>query len=171
MAFIGNGVEYGLHCLLHLVGDPEEVGHAGVRDLAELQGVSGEYLAKLFTKLAKADLVVAAEGVRGGFRLARSADRITVHDVVEAIEGDKDFFDCQEIRARCAVFDEQPPGWATRGVCSIHAVMKSAEAAMREELKRHTLADLARRTDAKSSAGYKGQVVAWLSGRAAARRP
>jgi DNA-binding IscR family transcriptional regulator len=36
-----------------------------------VQGVQVEYVAKLFTKLQKADLVVATEGVRGGFRLAR----------------------------------------------------------------------------------------------------
>ncbi|MDH0867352.1 Rrf2 family transcriptional regulator [Mitsuaria sp. GD03876] len=170
MSFIGTGVEYGLHCLLHLVDESDEGAHAGVRALAELQGVSGEYLAKLFTKLAKAELVVAAEGAGGGYRLARPADRITVHDVVVAIEGDKSFFDCREIRSRCAVFDDRPPGWATRGVCSIHAVMQTAEKAMRDELKRHTLADLAERTDKKAPAAYKGQVVAWLSDRAASRR-
>ena len=45
-----------------------------VRDLAELQGVSVEYLAKLFTSLQKAGLVVAAEGARGGHRLARKTE-------------------------------------------------------------------------------------------------
>src|SRR5262245_20326943 len=122
MSFISTGVEYGLHCLLYLAGSRGAVHEASVRDLAELQGISGEYLAKLFTKLAKAELVVATEGIRGGFRLARSAERITVHDVVIAIDGDKPLFDCLEIRERCAVFGETTPAWATRGVCAIHSV-------------------------------------------------
>lgn len=170
MSYISSGVEYGLHCLLFLTRAPAAVEEASVRDLAELQGVPGEFLAKLFTKLVKAELVVATEGIKGGVRLARPANRITVHDVVVAIDGDKPLFDCREIRSRCAVFDNDAPAWATRGVCSIHAVMQGAEKAMRAELKQHTLADLAQRTSDKTPAAFGGQVVTWLTDRAANRR-
>lgn len=170
MSFISTGVEYGLHCLLYLTRTHAAVEEASVRDLAELQGIPVDYVAKLFTKLAKADLVVATEGIRGGFRLARPAERISVHDVVVAIDGDKPLFDCREIRSRCAVFDDAPPAWATRGVCSIHAVMQSAEQAMRAELKQQTLAALAQRTVDKAPASYGPQVVHWLTDRAANRR-
>jgi Rrf2 family protein len=170
MSFISTGVEYGLHCLMYLADSSGGVREASVRDLAELQGVSGEYLAKLFTKLAKAGIVTATEGVRGGFALARGADRITVLEVVNAIDGDKALFDCREIRSRCAVFGESAPTWATRGVCSIHAVMQTAEKSMREELEKHTLADLVQRTMAKAPASFGKHVVNWLDDRAAARR-
>ena len=170
MSFISTGVEYGLHCLLYLARSPAGVEESSVRDLAELQGIPGEYLAKLFTKLAKAELVVATEGIRGGFRLARPAERITVQDVVVAIDGDKPVFDCLEIRGRCAVFKDGPPGWASRGVCAIHAVMQSAEKAMRAELKQHTLAELTHRVLEKAPASHGTHVVQWLTGRAASRR-
>ncbi|RFU49285.1 Rrf2 family transcriptional regulator [Paraburkholderia sp. DHOC27] len=170
MAHISTGVEYGLHCLLYLAETPAGVKEASVRDLAEMQGVSTDYLAKLFTKLAKAELVVATEGVRGGFALARPAKDITVAQVVEAIDGDKALFDCREVRSRCAVFNDQAPDWATRGVCSIHAVMQAAESALQEELQRHTLADLAHRTLAKAPASYGRHVVKWFAERSAGRR-
>ncbi|WP_354687819.1 Rrf2 family transcriptional regulator [Cupriavidus necator] len=170
MSFISTGVEYGLHCLLYLTRSQAAVEEASVRDLAELQGIPSEFLAKLFTKLAKAELVVATEGIKGGFRLARPANRITVHDVVVAIDGDKPLFDCREVRSRCAVFEDEAPAWATRGVCSIDAVMQAAEKAMRAELKQHTLADLAQRTIDKAPASYGVHVVRWLSDRAAHRR-
>jgi Rrf2 family protein len=170
MSFVSTGVEYALHCLLYLARPPAAVEEASVRDLAELQGIPADYLAKLFTKLAKADLVVATEGIRGGFRLARAPERITVHDVVVAIDGDKEMFDCREIRARCAVFEDSPPAWATRGVCSIHAVMQSAERAMRAELKQHTLADLGARAVEKAPAQFGVKVVEWLTDKAANRR-
>ena len=170
MSHISSGVEYGLHCLLYLADSDSSVAEASVRDLAELQGVPADFLAKLFTKLAKAGLVVATEGIKGGFRLARPANRITVHDVVVAIDGEKSLFDCREIRSRCAVFGDEAPAWATRGVCSIHAVMQAAEKTMRAELKQHTLADLAQRTEAKAPAAFGTQVVHWLSDRAANRR-
>ncbi len=66
MSLYSAGVEYGIHCLIFLVGNGGETREASVRDLAELQGVPLDYLAKIFTKLAKAKLVVATEGVRGG---------------------------------------------------------------------------------------------------------
>jgi Rrf2 family protein len=166
MAHISTGLEYGLHCLLFLVDPRRDVPPASARDLAELQGVSVEYVAKLFTKLQKADLVVATEGVRGGFRLARQADSISVLDVVTAIDGEKSLFDCREIRSRCALFGSKPPAWATRGVCSIHAIMLEAETRLREVLASHTLADLAARMDSKAPPDFGKAVAKWLSGRA-----
>ena len=165
VAYISNGVEYGLHCLLYLVARADEQVEANVRDLAELQGVSVEYLAKLFTKLAKAGLVVAAEGARGGFQLARPADRINFQDVVLAIDGPKPLFDCQEIRTRCAVFGDQAPRWATRGRCSIHQVMLEVEERMRQELAAHTLASLAAQVAGKAPASFGIQIETWLKDR------
>jgi rrf2 family protein (putative transcriptional regulator) len=170
MSHISTGVEYGLHSLLYLVRADAGVEEASVRDLAEFQGISVEFLAKLFTKLARAGLVTATEGVKGGYRLAKAGSRISVFDVIVAIDGDKPLFDCRQIRTRCAIFGENPPGWTTRGVCSIHAVMLSAEKAMREELKTHTLDELAQRVVDKSTGNYGKQVVHWLSDRSANRR-
>ena len=105
MSLYSAGVEYGIHCLIFLVGNHGDTREASVRDLAELQGVPLDYLAKIFTRLAKAKLVVATEGVRGGFKLARPADEISVLDIVNAIDGQKLIFDCREIRGRCALFE------------------------------------------------------------------
>lgn len=169
MSHISAGVEYGLHCLLFLTSSPIGVRDATVRDLADLQGVPVEYLAKLFTKLHKAGLTVATEGKKGGFRLARPAEDISVLDVVEAIDGAKPLFDCREIRTRCAVFDGNAPAWATRGPCSIHAVMLDAEQKMREALAAQTLADLAGRTAAKAPRHFGGHVATWMKNRSAER--
>jgi Rrf2 family protein len=167
MAHLGNAVEYGLHCLLWLAAP--QARPASSRDLAELQGISASFLAKIFPKLEKAGIVSASEGIRGGYLLARAPAEITVLDVVDAIEGEKSLFDCQEIRGRCAVFAGRPPGWATEGVCAIHAVMLRAEKRMREELAATSLADLARTLDGKMPVETPGQIQTWLAGRAAAR--
>jgi Rrf2 family protein len=170
MSHISTAVEYGLHCLLYLSEPAAGVHEASSKDLAELQGVPVEYLAKLFTKLSKAGIVVATEGVRGGFKLARPAAQISVLDVVHAIDGNKALFDCREIRGNCAVFGDKPPVWATRGVCSIHAVMLDAERRMTEALAMHSLADLATRTIEKAPSEYGPQVVKWLAHRSSKRR-
>jgi len=170
VSYMSAGVEYGLHCLLYLVRSNGVVGEASVRDLAELQGVPSEFLAKLFTKLAKAELVSATEGIKGGFKLARPADQINVHDVIVAIDGEKHLFNCREVRGRCALFQDEVPDWAKQGVCSINSIMMTAEKVMREELKRHTLHDLASQVAQKTPATYEEQVIRWLSDRAEDRQ-
>ncbi len=173
MALFGNGVEYGLHCLLWLTHSRDQEVAASSRDLADLQGISATFVAKVFPRLEKAGIVTASEGLRGGYRLARAADRISVLDVVGAIEGNKPLFECQQIRERCALFQAggaQPPAWATEGVCSIHAVMLRAERAMRDELARTTLADLSQTVTSKAPDGFDAQAQAWLSTRFDNRR-
>lgn len=167
MAHITSSVEYGLHCVLWLV-DPE-TGQPSSRDLAELQGVSPTFLAKIFSKLEKAGIVCAAEGIRGGYRLAREPANVSVLDIVDAIEGQKPLFDCQEIRGRCAVFGDAAPKWATNGVCAIHATMLKAEKAMRDALAQETLADLATKVVRKAPKNFQGEIRDWLSDKAESR--
>ena len=172
MAHITNSVEYGIHCLLWLV-DPAS-GQPSSRDLAELQGVSPSFVAKIFPKLEKAGIVQAATGVRGGYRLARAPAEITVLDIVDAIEGNKPLFDCQEIRDRIAVFGDEAPAWATNGVCAIHEAMLRAEKAMRESLARDTLASIAAVVGRKAPKTFPIKVSGWLKERTksrASRRP
>ncbi|MWV28576.1 RrF2 family transcriptional regulator [Aurantiacibacter rhizosphaerae] len=168
MAYIGTGVEYALHCLTWIAGPLERPPSS--RDLAEMQGVSPAFLKKIFPKLEKAGIVRSTGGIRGGYQLARASDQISVLDVVDAVEGNKKLFDCQEIRGRCAVFDGNPPEWSTRGVCGIHAVMIRAEKTMREELAKTSLADIVEVVTNKApTPAFAEQVSDWFSGRQSAR--
>ena len=74
MAYITSSVEYAIHCLFLVNNEDKPLSS---KDLAELQGVSPSFMAKIFPKLEKAGLVVAQEGVRGGYLLAQSAHEIS----------------------------------------------------------------------------------------------
>jgi len=167
MAHLTVSVEYGIHCLLWLVNSGDTP--VSSRDLADLQGVSHSLLAKIFPKLEKAGIVRAAEGVRGGYVLARPAEEISFLQIVDAIEGQKPLFDCQEIRGRCAVFGATPPDWATGGVCAVHAVMLRAEKAMRETLARQSLAALYEAVGRKAPPEFGSEIGSWLGARAEGR--
>jgi DNA-binding IscR family transcriptional regulator len=91
----------------------------------------------------------AIGGIRGGYRLARPADDISILEIIDAVEGRKSLFDCQEIRGRCALFNGKPPAWATSGICGIHALMLRAEKTLRDELARSSLGSL--------SAGFRNK--------------
>lgn len=169
MALYGSVVEYGLHCLLHLV-DPVDGRPPSARDLADYQELPPAYVAKIFTQLQKAGLVSSEEGVRGGYLLARPADRITVLDVVDALEGEKPLFRCREIRRNCVLFADEPPKWATNGLCSIHAVMRSAEQQMRLVLAGTTLTDLMSSVGGKVPSAFLTAHEDWFRDRNRQRR-
>jgi len=171
MAHLTVSVEYGIHCLLWLVNSGE--APLSSRDLADLQGISHSLVAKIFPKLEKAGIVRASEGVRGGYVLARPAEEISFLQIVDAIEGRKPLFDCQEIRGRCAVFENAPPAWATGGVCAVHVVMLQAEKAMRDTLGRQSLGALAEAFAGAVPPEFATGVGAWIGARieGRARKP
>jgi Rrf2 family protein len=167
MAHLTVSVEYGIHSLLWMVDSDDTP--LSCRDLAEFQGLSQSFLAKIFPKLEKAGIVSATEGARGGYLLARAAEDISLLEVVDAIEGQKPLFDCQEIRGRCVLFAPDPPSWALSGYCSIHAVMLRAEKAMRAELAKTSLRDIASAVGGKAPPEFPAEVGAWMSARLGSR--
>lgn len=137
----GDGVEQAIHCVLLLSG-LSEAGVLSAAALAEFHGVSVSYLLKHLQAMAGAGLLESVPGPKGGYRLARAADRITLLDVVVAVEGPEPAFRCSEIRQRgpspvASHFFKAP--------CAVNAAMLKAERAYRAELKTVTIADLGRR--------------------------
>lgn len=165
MAFFSSGVEYGIHSLMSMVDAKGNAREMSVREMAELQNVPYDYLAKVFTRLSRAGLVESSEGKGGGFRLARAAELISVLDVVRAIDGEKSLFECREIRQRMALFGDEPPAWACSGPCGVRAVMDGAQRRMEEELARSTILDLTRTLFRKAPESFPVEVTAWLGER------
>ena len=56
------------------------------RDIAAGERLPGDYVEQIMLKLRRADIVRSTRGAHGGYQLARSADRITVRDVITAAE-------------------------------------------------------------------------------------
>ncbi|MFG2695828.1 RrF2 family transcriptional regulator [Kitasatospora sp. NPDC048407] len=135
------GVEWGLHCCLTLVW-LDEPGPVPSARLAAMFELSPTYLNKVLQRLTRAGLLTSTPGPRGGVRLARDPGRITMMDVVTAVEGADSLFTCAEIRQRGA----SAKGATTREFgrpCGIAAAMRRAELAWRRELAARTIADLA----------------------------
>ena len=138
---LSQGVEWALHCATLLGSAPP--GASVRRDtLAGHYGLPETVLAKHLQAMARAGLLHAVTGPKGGYRLARPATTITVLDIVEAIEGPAAPFICQEIRQRGT--GALPPEQC-RNPCAINAVMTDADQAWRASLKTVTVADLLNR--------------------------
>lgn len=135
---LSQGIEWGVHCATLLALAP--AGKAIRRDgLAGHYGLPETYLAKHLQAMARAGVLHAVTGPKGGYRLNRPAGQITVLDVVEAIEGTAAPFVCQEIRQRGT--GALAPEQCTKP-CAINALMSEADNAWRASLRAVTIADL-----------------------------
>jgi Rrf2 family protein len=119
------------------------------------------YLAKHLQALSRAGVVESVPGPRGGYRLARPADEISVLDVVEAIDGGEAAFRCTEIRRRGPA---AMPDSAYRRPCGIDAVMLRADRAWRTELAAHSVGDVVRSLAAAVSPAAAEKAASWLGG-------
>jgi Rrf2 family protein len=131
------GVEYAFHSLFYLVDLPEHKP-VGIRQIAELHGITESYLSKVFARLRKAGLVRSVPGVKGGYELARPAEDISFWDIVEAVEGSSSFFQCAEIRKK-NIFVEDPSIFTDKCPCLIKVVMQEAEEQLRNSLRGKSL--------------------------------
>ena len=58
-----------------------------IRVISERQAIPSRYLEQIFQRLRLAGLVTSKRGPGGGYTLSRLPERITLRDVVEAVEG------------------------------------------------------------------------------------
>ncbi|MEW2353705.1 Rrf2 family transcriptional regulator [Spirillospora sp. NPDC029432] len=156
---MNEGVEWAAHiCLLLDWLETDEPVSTGT--LAKSYDLPPAYLNKQLQALVRAGIASSTAGRHGGFRLARPLSEITMMDVVAAIEGPDEAFQCTEIRRR-----GMGAGTAEREFrvpCSISTAMRRAELAWRRELARQTLADV--QADAERNAPRLGDHVrAWYA--------
>lgn len=68
-----------------LIGRSDSI--LNVQRIAEVTGASRHHLAKVLQRLAKDKFIKSIKGPSGGFVLNKSADKITLFDIYESIEG------------------------------------------------------------------------------------
>ena len=85
--------DYGLIALKHLAMHSEE--SISAREIAAEYRIPAELLAKVLQKLARKGLLVSQQGMNGGYVLARDPARISIVDVVEALEGPISITPCE----------------------------------------------------------------------------
>jgi Rrf2 family iron-sulfur cluster assembly transcriptional regulator len=127
--------EYGLRCLLQVAG--AGVGErVSIARIAESEGLSPEYTAKLMRQLRLGELVHSTRGADGGYRLARPAGEISVWQALQVLGGaffDSRFCDCHGGARRACVRNRD---------CSVRALWRIVQQSVRTTLEGVTLQDL-----------------------------
>ena len=77
---------YALRMLLDLAEHQGDV-YIALKDIAQRQEISKKYLEQIVPILNRAEILKTNRGFQGGYRLARSPDKMTAGDILRATEG------------------------------------------------------------------------------------
>ena len=78
--------DYAVRAVVELAAAPDEKPVKAER-IASAQGIPLNFLENILGELRHAGVVRSHRGAEGGFRLARSANEISIADVIRAVEG------------------------------------------------------------------------------------
>lgn len=79
---------------------------ASTAQIAREQSIPPSFLAKIVSQLSVAGILQATRGARGGVTLARSAEDISLLEIVEAIDGPVALNECSINPAACPLSDD-----------------------------------------------------------------
>jgi len=105
-----------------------------LKEIVGRVNVPGPYLAKILHALARAGVVRAKRGYRGGFMLAKPAAKVSILEIVNAIEGAGWMGGCMLGFTECT--DDR--------ACPAHALCKTERVKIRSFLENLTLRDVAK---------------------------
>lgn len=83
-----------------------------LKDIAQRQGISEKYLWQLINPLKTAGLVNSLRGAHGGYVLGRTADDISLREILQVLEGPLCLVDCVDDPSVC----ERSPSCVSRDI-------------------------------------------------------
>jgi Rrf2 family protein len=145
--------EYGLRAMLSLAAEPSGTPLTG-EVLAVREGLPQKFLESVLSDIRRAGLVVSQRGRGGGYRLARDASKISVADVMRALDGP--LADVRGLR---------PEAVAYRGPAEhLPEVWVAARASLRAVLDNVSIADVVEGNLPVKVRRLTAAPEAWLSG-------
>src|SRR5580693_2830433 len=122
--------DYALMAMKHLADHAHEgTRSSSAKDVADSYGIPPEALAKILQGLVKAGLLHSQHGTNGGYTLARDPARISVFEVIRAIDGPLFITSCVTVRGECDQSDR----------CNIREPLRRVNHRIEELLRRITI--------------------------------
>jgi|SRR5579864_4919639 len=132
---VSTRVHYGLRAMTELARSFREDKLLSIAEIARNEGLPVAYLEQLVGELRRAGLVEGTRGVRGGYRLARAPEAITVGEIYRVLEGEVAPVDC-------TAEDYLPGSCAREPLCLSRGIWARVQAAILSVLDSETLDDL-----------------------------
>lgn len=103
-----------------------------LKDIAKAQRISEKYLSQIIILIKNAGLVQAFRGSKGGYKLTRKPELITLKDILGILEDNFILVDCLDLPSRCKAKD----------ICIMRNVWNDLSKTIADSLEKITLADL-----------------------------
>lgn len=131
---ITRATEYTIRAVLHMA-EKFPVAVVSKQEICEAEGITPAFLTKILQPLIRGGLVRSKRGVAGGFALARSPARLTLLDVMQAVDEPMTLNVCllegHECDRECS--------------CPVHELWSEARDRFEEIFSRRSIADLVQR--------------------------
>jgi Rrf2 family protein len=86
-------VEYGLIAVKHIASE-KNGKPCSAKEISKKYEIPYELLSKVLQKLKREKILNSVQGIKGGYKLSRKPDKITLSAVMTAIEGTSLILDC-----------------------------------------------------------------------------
>lgn len=83
---VSTRVEYGMLALADIALYSENGASVSAPEIAERQRISQKYLEQILTQLKQAGLIRAQKGLRGGYTLAKTAEKTGLTEILDALD-------------------------------------------------------------------------------------
>ncbi|MEO5601553.1 MAG: Rrf2 family transcriptional regulator [Cyclobacteriaceae bacterium] len=123
--------EYGIRAMLHIARTSKEGTRVGIREIAKAIDSPEPFMAKILQDLSRKGLVLSIKGPNGGFYMDEIHLKISLAEIVTAIDGDQLFNGCGLGLKAC---NERKP-------CPIHYEFKAIRTNLKAMLQATALED------------------------------
>lgn len=124
--------EYGIRAMIYITAASKEGGKMSIRDICREIGAPEHFTAKILQDLSRKGLVSSLKGPNGGFFMEENQHRISLLEIVEAIDGNSLFTGCGLGLKQCS--EVQP--------CPIHNKFKTIRDSLHKMLMETTVLQL-----------------------------
>lgn len=132
MIRITKQTDYGIVLLTQMALEPNRQFNAP--ELAEAAGLPLPMVSKILKQLVRERLLNSHRGVKGGYALARTADEISVAELIAALEGPIAITECISVEGDCS----------HEASCKVRSNWERINDAVRTALEGISLAEMAR---------------------------
>ena len=125
-------VDYAIRMMVDLACMSNNQG-VPIKEISQRQDVAEPFLSKIATQAANVGLIISKPGRSGGLALVKSADNITLLQVLEAVDKPIAFNRCTSEPSECP----------RHNTCAVHPIWEKAQHQFKELMSNTSLSELA----------------------------
>ena len=129
---VSRKVDYALRAVIHLADAEAAARICSVGEISSKERIPRQFLEKIVQELIHKGLVRSRRGPRGGYVLARPADKMTFRDVIEAVEGPIALNNCTGDHADCSLI----------GACGMERIWREGQRRVMDLFESTTIASV-----------------------------